>query len=157
MNDIHIFLSKPDDGEILVNVSKRAFHSDVNFGGVGEGGPPGYDSPQWQIMMMGKSDYYKITLNGKIIGGAIVFRKSKRIYYLGRIFIDPEYHRKGFGKEAMQLIMDKYPFAKKWTLETPPWNTRTREFYKKQGFTITSETNEDLFFEKDILNRTASN
>jgi ribosomal protein S18 acetylase RimI-like enzyme len=148
MDNLQILRAKTQDSTVLAEISKRSFHSDVICGGVGEGGPPGYDSTQWQSMIMKKSDYYKVMMEGTIIGGIIIFHKEAGHYYLGRIFLDPEFHRKGIGTKVMQLIINQYPFAKKWTLETPPWNTRTREFYKKQGFVVVGENNEDLFFEK---------
>ncbi len=148
MNEIKIMLADVSDAEALADVSKRAFHSDVNCGGIGEGGPPGYDSPQWQAMIMRKAKYYKIQLGEKTIGGAIVFSKGKSHFYLGRIFIDPAYHRKGIGTRAMDLVLKAFPSAKKWSLETPPWNSRTREFYSKRGFRKIGESKEDVFFEK---------
>jgi ribosomal protein S18 acetylase RimI-like enzyme len=150
MDNIKILLAKPQDTTELADISKRAFHSDVICGGVGEGGPPGYDSPQWQSMIMRKSDYYKVLIEKIIIGGIIIFKKGTGHYYLGRIYLDPSYHRKGIGTKVMQLIFSKYSLAIKWTLKTPPWNTRTREFYKKQGFQIIGENEEDVFFEKYI-------
>jgi ribosomal protein S18 acetylase RimI-like enzyme len=148
MDEIEMVLAEPIDAEILANISKRAFHSDIICGGKGNGGPPGYDSPQWQSFIMNKSKYFKILLAKKIIGGVIVFIKGKGHYYLGRIFIDPSYHRKGIGTKAMQLVQSEFPLAHKWTLETPPWNSRTKEFYKKQGFQIIGENKEDVYFEK---------
>jgi RimJ/RimL family protein N-acetyltransferase len=146
----HLTLARAEarDAEELAAISKRAFHSDVTCGGVGEGGPPGYDSPQWQAYIMGKGKYFNILLDGKLIGGAIVFPKGKDHFYLGRIFLDPSCHRKGLGTKAMQLLMGEFPAAGKWSLETPPWNTRTRAFYARQGFRIVGETSDDLFFEK---------
>ena len=148
MNDIELTRADPADAVELADISKRAFHSDVQCGGVGEGGPPGYDSPEWQALIMGKSHYFKILLDGKMVGGAIVFPKGDLHCYLGRIFIDPLYHRKGVGTKVMRRIIGEYPSAKKWSLETPPWNSRTREFYRKQGFRIIDESAEDVFFEK---------
>lgn len=150
MKDIRLIPAKPEDSAKLAEISTRAFHSDIQCGATGEGGPPGYDSPQWQAMMMKKADYYALVANGRIIGGAIVFRRKAGRYHLGRIFIDPEFHRKGVGIKAMRMVLDRYPYARRWTLETPPWNTRTREFYRKQGFRIVGETKEDIYFEKVV-------
>jgi ribosomal protein S18 acetylase RimI-like enzyme len=149
---IHIELMRADpaDAVELADISNRSFHSDVQCGGKGEGGPPGYDSPEWQARIMGKSHYYKVLLDGKMIGGAIIFPKGGVDCHLGRIFIDPAHHRKGIGTEVIRRIIAEYPLVKKWSLETPPWNTRTREFYLKQGFRIAVESKEDLFFEKSI-------
>jgi RimJ/RimL family protein N-acetyltransferase len=148
MNKLSVTIAYPSDANVLAEISKRAFLSDVVCGGKGEGGPPGYESAQWQVFMMKKSKYHKFTVGDVTIGGAIVINKSKGHYYLGRIFIDPKYHRKGIGTEAMQLLLGNYPDARRWTLETPPWNIRTKAFYEKLGFRIIGESSQDLFFEK---------
>jgi ribosomal protein S18 acetylase RimI-like enzyme len=148
MGELGLDRAKPADADELAEISRRAFHSDVNCGGVGEGGPPGYDSPQWQKFIMGKGKYFKFLLDGKLIGGAIVFPQGRGHFHLGRIFLDPACHRKGLGTKAMRLVMEEFPSAEKWSLETPPWNTRTRAFYLQQGFRIVGETQDDLFLEK---------
>jgi ribosomal protein S18 acetylase RimI-like enzyme len=136
------------DAEELARISREAFHSDTCCGGKGEGGPPGYDSAAWQARMMRiAAAYLRIEADGKTAGGLIVFRKGKGHCELGRIFLSPQYHRMGIGARAMRLMMDAFPECGKWTLETPPWNTRTRAFYIKLGFRIIGETGQDLFFE----------
>ena len=44
--------AKIEDASALALVSKRAFHSDIHCGAPELGGPPGYDSPDWQIHAM---------------------------------------------------------------------------------------------------------
>ena len=88
--------------------------------------------------------------SNKIIGGLIIFDNGISHYRLGSIFIDPEYHRKGIGTASINFLIDTYPNVKKWSLETPPWNIRTRSFYKRLGFKIVKESKEDVFFEKTI-------
>ena len=39
---------EPDDAEILATISRRAFENDILYGAPQEGGPPGYDSADWQ-------------------------------------------------------------------------------------------------------------
>ena len=48
----------------------------------------------------------------------------------------------------MEELLAAYPEARVWRLETPPWNQRTRAFYKKLGFRVVRETAEDVFFQK---------
>ncbi len=87
-------------------------------------------------------------LGDQIIGGAIVFPlKGHGEYCLGRIYIDPRYHRKGLGKRAMQLVEAAFPEARRWVLDTPAWNTRTRQFYAEVGYKLIRE-DELLVFEK---------
>ena len=145
---------KVEDNDIseLTNISTKSFHSDYEFGAPNKiGGPPGYKSEQFHKKMMNVSKaFYKIVINKKIIGGFFIFDKEKTHCYIGRIFIDPEYHRNGYGTKSMNFLFDSFSNIKKWSLETPPWNTRTKKFYLKLGFNIIKETEEDIFFEKII-------
>jgi replication factor A1 len=63
-----------------------------------------------------------------------VIRVSSGHYYIYGVFIDPEYHRRGIGVGSFELVTQRYPDAKKWTLDTPEWNVRTKRFYEKIGF-----------------------
>lgn len=144
-------LAQPDDAAALADISRRAFETDSAVGGTGPGGPPGYDTAAWQRSMMTKaSAYWKLLLDGQLIGGAIVFSYPRGRYYLARLFLDPDYHRQGLGLRAMEALLAAYPEARVWRLETPPWNRRTRAFYKKLGFRVVRETAEDVFFQKTM-------
>jgi GNAT superfamily N-acetyltransferase len=141
----------PRDATALAEISRRAFDSDVCCGAPGPGGPPGYDSPQWQHHMMRIGQYYKVLLGGQIVGGLIVFRKATREYELGRIFVDPDFHNRGVGAQAIECLEREFPLAKRWTLGTPAWNRRTRHFYKKVGFVeIGMDGPDGILFEKRI-------
>ena len=121
------------DTETLTGISKRAFDSDVHCGGQGPGGPPGYDSVSWQKNVIEAVDYYRITLNGETIGGIIVKDEGHGSFNLARIYIDPGYYGNGYGLQSMHAVMAQYPNAKRWWLDTPAWNTRTRSFLSKNG------------------------
>ncbi len=150
MDEIRLQKAAARDAATLAEISKRAFDSDVACGAPGLGGPPGYDSPQWQHDIMKHGDYYKILLGAQIVGGLIVFRKAPREYELGRIFIDPEVQGQGIGVQAMALMEAAYPLAKVWTLDTPVWNTRTNRFYPRMGYVKTGERGDDVFYRKTI-------
>jgi GNAT superfamily N-acetyltransferase len=141
--------ARSQDAAALAEASKRAFHSDVHCGAPGLGGPPGYDSPQWQRRMMHLGDYFTIVVGEEFVGGIIVFRKAPREYELGRIFVDPDFQNQGIGARAFEFLWQEFPLAKRWTLGTPAWNRRTCHFYKKVGF---EELGEDghggILFEK---------
>ncbi|MDA3899718.1 MAG: GNAT family N-acetyltransferase [Spirochaetes bacterium] len=152
-----ISLKKTVDSEIdsLVGISKRAFYSDFNIGAPSEDvGPPGYYSPQWHHkMLQGADGFFSIYNNEKLAGAALVFCEKNRfngVYNLGRIWIDPVYHRQGIGLTALELVIEQFPEAILWKLDTPAWNKRTRSFYLKAGFTISKEQGGFLFFEKEI-------
>lgn len=148
---IQFIKARPSDAEKLAQASKRAFDDDIRYGAPEPGGPPGYDSAAWQAKMMRMSDYFKIVADGQIIGGIIVFRKGMREYNLGRIFIEPEHQNQGIGTRAFQFLWQEYPLAKRWTLDTPVWNRRTRYFYQKVGFVeIGEDAHGGILFERQI-------
>lgn len=126
------------DAEKLASASKSAFENDIHYGapvhGGKAGGPPGYQSPDWQRRMMRMGSYYKILVDNQIVGGFIVFPGAIREYYLGRVFIHPGFQNQGIGTRAMSFMFDEFPLAKSWTVDTPSWNQRTRHFYEKSGF-----------------------
>ncbi len=154
MEELVIRKARPQDAPALAEASKRAFHSDVHCGAPPgpPGGPPGYDSTQWQRRMMRLGQYYAIVVGGQIVGGIIVFRKSPREYELGRIYVAPDFQNQGIGTQAVEFLWQEFPLAKRWTLDTPIWNRRTRHFYRKMGF---EEIGEDghggVLFEKQIV------
>lgn len=125
------------EAKALALVSKQAFDNDVQYGAPGVGGPPGYDSEQWQVRMMTVGTYYAIVDNGRLIGGIIIFPVKKEHYELGRIFIHPMWQNQGIGAQAIAFLEKEYPDGYLWTLGTPCWNTRNRHFYKKMGYVET--------------------
>jgi len=131
---IEIKKATKKDAVALARASEQAFHSDIDCGAPGLGGPPGYNSPAWQQRAMGFGDYFKILVDGQLAGGLIVIRQKPREYEVGRIFVDPEYQNQGVGTRAFDLLWEAYPLAKRWIVGTPDWNTRTRHFYQKVGF-----------------------
>jgi RimJ/RimL family protein N-acetyltransferase len=144
--------ARSGDANRLAQVSERAFHSDIDCGAPGLGGPPGYSSAAWQSKMMRLGDYYVIEIEGQTVGGLIVLRKGTREYEVGRIFVDPDFQNQGIGTEAFQFLWKQYPLAKRWSLGTPAWNRRTRHFYKKVGFVeIGEDGHGGILFERRIV------
>lgn len=125
-----------DDSGLLAEISKRAFDTDVDVGApTTGGGPPGYDSPDFQARAMNWGDYYKILLDEELVGGLILGAGSKGHRIVERIFVDPVHHRKGIATRAFELMFAEHGDVKLWTLGTPEWNVRTKAFYEKLGFT----------------------
>ncbi|MBU1226476.1 MAG: GNAT family N-acetyltransferase [Actinobacteria bacterium] len=127
--------AEPDEAELLASLSQRSFDSDIEIGAPGPGGPPGYDDPAWQRRMMQAGDYYCLLVEGAPVGGAIVFAKGGGACELARLFVEPSRCRRGIGTAAVRLLMERYPQATRWILDTPAWNPRTRGFYERLGFT----------------------
>ena len=135
------------DAASLVAISKHAFDSDVEVGGTGAGGPPGYDSLAYHAKMARMGCLYKLTEDCKPVGGAILFANDDGMN-VGRIFVAPECFRKGYGIFMMQQIEERFPKIENFTLDTPIWNVRTNAFYRKLGYTEVRRDNEFVYYEK---------
>lgn len=139
------------DIESIVEMSKRAFQTDINVGGKEGDCPPDYDSIVWHIQMANEGHLFKAIFDNQLVGAAIMFldENNKRLY-IGRIFVDSIYHRKGYGIKLMKSIELYFPHVKEIDLDTPSWNVRTNSFYQKIGYTITKEENGFIYYHKKI-------
>jgi len=136
ISDVSLEIAGIEDAEILTATSKRAFDSDSEAGAPGPGGPPGYDSLEWNISMIKNQwlQYYKILSGDTIAGGFIAGTRGSGYQVCERIWIDPSQMRKGLGSKTFDLVWKRYPSAELWVLGTPEWNTRTNPFYQSIGF-----------------------
>lgn len=135
------------DALTLNGISKRAFDSDVLVGGSSKGGPPGYMSVPFHAKMARQGHLYKLTDEGLIVGGAILFLKGDELN-VGRIFVAPEHFRKGYGIFMMREIENMFPEVKEFTLDTPAWNVRTNSFYPKMGYQEIKRDGEFVYYAK---------
>jgi len=136
MNEIKIRRAVAEDAEVLTEICQRAFDSDSEFGKPSPGGPPGYDSIEWNLQCINNRylQYYSILKEGNIVGGFIVGDRGPGYQVCERIWVDPERMREGIGTHAFELVWNQYPMADLWALGTPEWNTRTKPFYEGLGF-----------------------
>ena len=137
--------------ERIVAISKAAFDSDINAGASEAGGPPDYDSIPWHIQMKNEGHLLQVVIDGEIAGGAILFvDNDAETLYIGRIFLDPVYHRKGYGLSLMKLVETFYPGIKIIKLDTPLWNVRTNAFYTKLGYCEVKRENGSAYYQKEL-------
>ena len=135
------------DALTLTGISKRSFDSDALIGGPPDDGPPGYMSVPFHTKMARQGHLYKLTEEGLIVGGAILFLKND-VLNVGRIFVAPEHFRKGYGTIMMQEVENMFPEVKEITLDTPVWNVRTNSFYSKLGYKEIKRDKEFVFYSK---------
>ena len=135
------------DAVSLVSISKHAFDSDVEVGASRAGGPPGYNSLSYHTKMARMGCLYKLMEDYKTVGGAILFTKDDGMN-IGRIFVEPEYFRKGYGIFMMQQIEEQFAEIKIFTLDTPIWNVRTNAFYQKLGYKEVRREGDFVYYEK---------
>ena len=137
--------------ERIVAISKAAFDSDINVGAPGSDAPPDYDSIPWHIQMKNEGHLLQAVIDGEIVGGAILFLdKDGETLYIGRIFIDPAHHRKGYGLSLMKMAETYYSGIKKIKLDTPLRNVRTNAFYKKLGYREVKRDEEFAYYQKEL-------
>lgn len=135
------------DAVSLMCISKKAFDSDVEVGASSVGGPPGYATLSFHTKMARMNCLYKLVDDYKIGGGALLFLKDNELN-IGRIFVDPEYFRKGYGIFMMQQIEERFAEVKVFTLDTPIWNVRTNAFYQKLGYVEVRRDGDFVYYEK---------
>ena len=146
--DLRFVKAGTSDALVLNSISKQAFDSDVEVGAASPGGPPGYRSVPFHVRMARMNHLFKLTDgNGVIIGGAILFRQGDTLN-VGRIFIDPQHFRKGYGILMMREIEDMFPDVKLFTLDTPVWNARTNAFYTRLGYSEVKRDNDLIYYSK---------
>ena len=132
---------KEADIVVLTPIMTRAFDEDSRIHlNESKGGPEGYDNGEflrkWGLDR--KSDAYTISMDGKVIGCAIVWiNRETKDSFLGNIFIDVDCQNKGIGKIIWDFIEDEYPDTRKWGTETPVFSRRNHNFYiNKCGFHV---------------------
>ena len=137
--------------ERIVAISKVAFDSDMDVGASEADRPPDYDSVAWHMQMKNEGHLLQAVIDGEIVGGAILFwDKDGEGLYIGRIFIDPVHHRKGYGLLLMQMAETYYAGVKKIQLDTPLWNVRTNAFYSKLGYCEVRRDGEFAYYQKEL-------
>ena len=137
--------------ERIVSISKAAFDSDIDVGASKTDRPPHYDSISWHIQMKNEGHLLQVVIDGKIVGGTIIFvDKDSETLYIGRIFIDPVHHRKGYGLSLMKMLETFYSGIKKIKLDTPLWNVRTNAFYTKLGYSEEKRDKEFAYYQKEL-------
>lgn len=137
--------------DLIVEISKRSFQSDLNLNESITEMPPGYDSISWHKEMLDNGNLYQVEVDNKLIGAAILFEnKEEHSLFIGRIFIDVVYFRKQYGIMIMKKIEEMFRNLKTINLDTPIWNFRTNNFYKKLGYTEVHRDEDFVYFQKKV-------
>ncbi|MEE0874320.1 MAG: hypothetical protein UIH27_12775, partial [Ruminococcus sp.] len=85
---MYIVKAEADQAEKIVEISVRAFETDVNVGGIKGDCPPGFDSVEWHKQMAREGHLYQAMIDNDMVGAAIVFTdETENSVYIGRFFI----------------------------------------------------------------------
>ena len=140
--------ARTSDAPVLTGISRQAFDSDVETGAAFSCGPPGYRSVPFHVRMARMNHLFKLADGyGVILGGAILFRQGDTLN-IGRIFIDPQHFRKGYGILMMREIEAMFPDVKVFTLDTPVWNIRTNALYSRLGYSEVKRSADFVYYSK---------
>ena len=151
--DLQFMKAGTSDVLVLTSISRQAFNSDAEAGAASSGGPPGYQSVTFHVRMARTNHLFKLAdRNGVIMGGAILFRKGDTLN-IGRVFIDPQHFRKGYGLFMMREIEKLFPDVRFITLDTPIWNTRTNAFYTKLGYSEVKRDTDFVYYSREAEER----
>lgn len=146
--DLQFVKAGTSDALVLNSISRQAFNSDVETGAASPDGPPGYQSVSFHVKMARMNHLFKLVdENGVILGGAILFRQGDTLN-VGRVFIDPQHFRKGYGILMMREIEALFPDVKVFTLDTPAWNIRTNAFYSRLGYSEVKRDADLVYYSK---------
>ena len=154
--DMDVIFMKLENAELkhierIVAISKRAFETDIEVGGAIGDYPPEYDSVIWHEQMRNEGHLLQAVIDGEIVGGAILFMdKDGETLYIGRIFIDPVHHRKGYGLFLMKMVETYYSGIRTLKLDTPLWNVRTNAFYRKLGYCEVKRNDGFVYYQKEL-------
>jgi len=88
------------------------------------------------VAKVGVDNIYLFKLGDKTIGHVNFRANDDKSIHLGGFVIDPEYQGKGFGRQAMELIIKIAAGAPKIDLVTHPDNVKAVGLYKSLGFVI---------------------
>ncbi|MBD7963935.1 GNAT family N-acetyltransferase [Fictibacillus norfolkensis] len=112
--------------------------------------PPGYTSVEMTKYMIRELEYFKVMYDGLLVGGIIATISGKSYGRIDRIFINPEHQGNGIGSAVINLIEKEFPFVRAWDLETSSRQLNNHHFYKKMGYVVTFEGEEEYCFVKHI-------
>ncbi|WP_166805830.1 GNAT family N-acetyltransferase [Jeotgalibacillus sp. R-1-5s-1] len=110
--------------------------------------PPGYADQEMMMYMLEHLEVVCLELDGEMVGGAVLTFPARGYVRIDRIFIAVSHQGKGWGKQAMKLLEERYPDCFRWQLETSVRQVPNRYFYQACGYELVFETEDELYFEK---------
>lgn len=88
------------------------------------------------VMSKPYSIWYTISIKNKKVGSIYISRQCE----IG-IFLEKNSQKKGIGKQALLFLINKNP-RKRYLANINPKNTKSRNFFKKNGFKLIQHTYE---------------
>jgi len=92
-----------------------------------------------------KAWFRAVAAGDELVGFVMVYREPPATFYVWRFMIDARYQGRGYGKRAMELLLDEAQRdgAKEVTLSVVPGEGSAMAFYARLGFAETGEVEGD--------------
>ncbi len=139
-----------EDYAPLCAIIHSAFEEDKQVYGKG---PEHYESPEKLLDDISARRVWKLLINQQTVGCMIVVTGRGREGKLLCIALHPTHQNIGLGSEELKWLEHQYRAVRCWTLDTPAASARTRHFYEKNGFSLSTTLydNLDLIrYQKDL-------
>lgn len=101
-------------------------------------------------MMIRNSECYKIITEEFAIIGGIVICPHGETCLIKRLFILPEYQRKGYGKLAVTFVENKYINVKQWLVNVDTNFLESSSFFIDLGYKIIKQDKRLCYLTKSI-------
>jgi len=75
-----------------------------------------------------------LMVHDRVVCGYCLVDKTKNPLYLRHLFVKKEHRRKGYGKTAIQMLLNMYK-TDALDIEVMAWNANALKFYESIGFT----------------------
>ena len=134
--------AEPADYPVLAAIGRLAFQADKEKYGLG---PAIYENPSFLLPLLQKGDssVRKLVADGETIGVLITRPVEPGVMHLGCLCVLPSHHSMGYGSQALRMLEQACPAARRWELDTPAASVKNRRFYEKNGYRVVNDTHLD--------------
>lgn len=139
-----IEIANLNDAKKLLSVQKEAFAKYAIKYGDFDNNPYHMTLERMQFNLRYRyGKYYKVVLDGEIIGGIFGFElDDPKIIKIAQFYLLPEYQALGIGKKVLEFFIEDNEKATTWYIDTILQEEYNVEFYKKLDFKIIDEEEE---------------
>ena len=137
--EVHLVPAGKSDAASLIKLQEDAFRRlyDIYRD---EASPYLKGIPEYMRWLdMSGVSYFKIVADSVLCGGIAYFRRDGGAYYLARVYIHPDFQGRGIAAAAIRLCEEKFPDARRYTLDFPDDQPANRRCYEKAGYADTGE------------------
>lgn len=88
--------------------------------------------------------YFAVARKGGVVVGLITARKQDDVIVVNRLYVRPQYQRRGIGRQLLESSYRTFHGARSVRLTVEAENRKGVAFYAKQGFRETARSSEEL-------------